>query len=81
MLLADYAKAKPLLSSAGKALGKLLGGKHLHVADSIYVLALLKHHTGKYSDARALFVRCQETLAQTLDQRHPKLLRARLALW
>ena len=47
----------------------MLGGRHLHVADSIYVLALFKHHTGKYADARALFVRCQDTLAQVTRQR------------
>ena len=48
------------LSATGKLISQLLGHRHIAVGEALYVLGLFKYHTGKYSDARALFIRCHE---------------------
>lgn len=80
ILLADFTAAQPLLAIAGKRLSLLLGPRHTHVAESLYVLGTYHFHTGKYSHAKQLFGRCTDQLLQILEPRHPWVIRAQLAM-
>ena len=65
--------AKPLLSSSGKMLCKILGSNHINVANGILALGQLSAFRGKFNDATMLFDRCLKMKKLVLGEEHPEI--------
>jgi len=76
ILVGRYDDAKVLLKVLGKVLHRIVGSKHVHLANSLYVLALYKQTLGAYFDANILYNHCDDILSEILGSRnHPYSLR------
>ena len=76
ILVGRYDDAKVLLKVLGKVLHRVVGSKHIHLANSLYVLALYKQTLGAYFDANILYNHCDDILSEILgSSNHPSSLR------
>jgi hypothetical protein len=79
VLVGRYDEAKTHLKAVGKLMHQLVGPKHVHLAASLYVLALYKQALGLYFDANTLYSHCDDILVGLYGSKHPLVLRVALA--
>ena len=69
-------RAKPLLEEALNIRKRVLGEKHLAVAESLYTLGTYHHHKGNYPAAELLFRQALALRKELLGREHPLVARS-----